>query len=101
MTLKISDVAFGGEGVGRIGDFVVFVPFVITDETAEVEIIEVKKNFARARLVRIIGLTRRVDQPKLTTSGGSARSPSAQAASKPCATQPGGYAASHAARARP
>ena len=33
---------------------VVFVPYVITDETVQVEITEVKKNFARARLVRVI-----------------------------------------------
>ena len=54
MTLQISDIAFGGEGVGRAGDFVVFVPFVIVGEEIEAEIIEVKKHFARARLVSVI-----------------------------------------------
>ena len=87
ITLTIHDIAFGGEGVGRIrvtsdagqvpsgGDspattgsetlspatghpspdmLVVFVPFVIVGETVEVEITEVKKNFARARLLRVI-----------------------------------------------
>jgi tRNA/tmRNA/rRNA uracil-C5-methylase (TrmA/RlmC/RlmD family) len=53
-TLKIQDVAFGGEGVGRIGDFVIFVPFVIPGESVEVEITELKKRFARAKLIRII-----------------------------------------------
>ncbi len=53
ISLTIHDLAFGGEGVGRIDEFVVFVPFVITGETAEVEIIEVKKNFARAKLLHI------------------------------------------------
>ena len=52
--LSIHDVAFGGEGVGRLEDFVVFVPFVIIGETVEVEITEVKKNFARARLVTVL-----------------------------------------------
>lgn len=51
--LTIHDIAFGGEGVGRIDDFVVFVPFVITGETVEAEVTEVKKNFARARLLRV------------------------------------------------
>ena len=51
--LTINDIAFGGEGVGRVDDFVVFVPFVLVDETVEIEIIEVKKHFARARLVRV------------------------------------------------
>ncbi|HEX3625404.1 MAG TPA: class I SAM-dependent RNA methyltransferase [Verrucomicrobiae bacterium] len=53
ISLKIEDIAFGGEGVGRHEDFVVFVPFVLEGETAEVEITEVKKNFARAKLLRI------------------------------------------------
>jgi tRNA/tmRNA/rRNA uracil-C5-methylase (TrmA/RlmC/RlmD family) len=53
-TLTICDIGFGGEGVARIGEFVVFVPFVLLDEVIEAEITELKKRFARARLVRII-----------------------------------------------
>jgi tRNA/tmRNA/rRNA uracil-C5-methylase (TrmA/RlmC/RlmD family) len=53
ISLTIHDLAFGGEGVGRVDDFVVFVPFVITGETVEAEITEVKKNFARAKLFRV------------------------------------------------
>ena len=54
INLTIHDLAFGGEGVGRIDEFVVFVPFVITGETVEAEITEVKKNFARAKLLRVV-----------------------------------------------
>ena len=87
INLTIHDLAFGGEGVGRVhlprdtgqvtGDknspattesetlspvtrhsspdsFVVFVPFVIVGETVEAEITEVKKNFARAKLLRVV-----------------------------------------------
>jgi tRNA/tmRNA/rRNA uracil-C5-methylase (TrmA/RlmC/RlmD family) len=54
ITLTIHDLAFGGEGVGRLDDFVVFVPFVIVGETVEAEITEVKKNFARAKLLRVV-----------------------------------------------
>jgi tRNA/tmRNA/rRNA uracil-C5-methylase (TrmA/RlmC/RlmD family) len=53
ITLTIHDIAFGGEGVGRIDDFVVFVPFVLVGETVAAEIAEVKKNFARAKLLRV------------------------------------------------
>jgi tRNA/tmRNA/rRNA uracil-C5-methylase (TrmA/RlmC/RlmD family) len=52
--LRIEDIAFGGEGVGRINAFVVFVPFVLVGEEVEVEITEVKKSFARGRLVRVM-----------------------------------------------
>jgi tRNA/tmRNA/rRNA uracil-C5-methylase (TrmA/RlmC/RlmD family) len=54
ITLTIHDLAFGGEGVGRVDDFVVFVPFTITGETVEAEVTEVKKNFARAKLLRVV-----------------------------------------------
>ena len=54
ITLKIHDIAFGGEGVGRVDDFVVFVPWVIVGETVLAEITEVKKQFARAKLVRVV-----------------------------------------------
>jgi tRNA/tmRNA/rRNA uracil-C5-methylase (TrmA/RlmC/RlmD family) len=85
-TLTIHDIAFGGEGVGRISaasnaesresnaksspdgtaaldprpstfdrnSMVVFVPFVLVGEMVEVEIMAVKKNFARARLLRVM-----------------------------------------------
>lgn len=54
VTLAIHDVAFGGEGVGRVDELVIFVPFVIAGETVEAEITEVKKNFARAKLLRVV-----------------------------------------------
>ncbi|MBM3877117.1 MAG: class I SAM-dependent RNA methyltransferase [Verrucomicrobia bacterium] len=53
LTLAIRDLAFGGEGVGRVGEFVVFVPFVVPGDEVEVEVTEVKKKFARAKLVRV------------------------------------------------
>jgi tRNA/tmRNA/rRNA uracil-C5-methylase (TrmA/RlmC/RlmD family) len=52
--LTIDDIAFGGEGVGRIEDLVVFVPFVAPGEVVEAELTEVKKRFARARLRAIL-----------------------------------------------
>jgi len=54
LTLTIGDVAFGGEGVARVGDFVIFVPFVAVGEVIEAEVTEVKKRFARAKLLRIL-----------------------------------------------
>jgi 23S rRNA (uracil1939-C5)-methyltransferase len=54
LILTISDIAFGGEGVARHHDFVCFVPWVAVGETIEAEIIEVKKHFARAKLLRVL-----------------------------------------------
>ncbi len=52
--LQISDIAFGGEGVARVEEFVVFVPFVLVGEEVEAEVTEVKKSFARAKLSRVV-----------------------------------------------
>ena len=54
VTVTIHDIAFGGDGVGRWEEFVMFVPFVALGEEVEIEITEVKKKFARGRLVRVI-----------------------------------------------
>ena len=54
LTLRIEDLAFGGEGVGRADGFVVFVPFVAVGETVEVEITERKAHYARARLLQVL-----------------------------------------------
>ena len=52
--LSIHDLAFGGAGVGRYEEFVVFVPFVCVGERVVVELVELKKSFAKARLVRVL-----------------------------------------------
>jgi len=62
MIVTITDIAFGGEGVARWNDFVIFVPFVVNGEEVEVEIIEVKKRFARAKLLKVLA-----ESPQRTT----------------------------------
>jgi len=52
--LKIVDVGFGGDGIGRWEGLVVFVPFTLTGETVEVKITQRKKGYARAELLRVI-----------------------------------------------
>ena len=70
LSLTIHDIAFGGEGVGRIDDFVVFVPFVLVGETVTAEITEVKKNFARAKLLRVEKPSPERVQPECRYFGG-------------------------------
>ena len=62
--LTITDIAFGGEGVARLGDFVIFVPFVIAGEEVEAEIIELKKSFGRARLLKVLSASDQRVNPK-------------------------------------
>lgn len=53
MCVTIEDLAFGGDGVARVDDLVVFVPFTIPGEVVEIEILKVKKQYARARLLEV------------------------------------------------
>jgi tRNA/tmRNA/rRNA uracil-C5-methylase (TrmA/RlmC/RlmD family) len=64
LALTISDIAFGGDGVARHEDFVVFVPFVALGEAIEAEVTEVKKRFARARLVQVLNSAPERVQPE-------------------------------------
>lgn len=52
--LQAEDIAAGGEAVGRIDNFVLFVPQGAPGDELEVEITELRKNFGRARIVRVI-----------------------------------------------
>jgi tRNA/tmRNA/rRNA uracil-C5-methylase (TrmA/RlmC/RlmD family) len=54
LELDITTIAFGGDGIGRVDNFVVFVPFVLEGERVEVEIVEVKRRYATADLVRVV-----------------------------------------------
>lgn len=52
--IKIDNLGYEGEGVGRINNFTVFVPGALPGEKAEVKIVKVNKNFAFGKLLRII-----------------------------------------------
>jgi tRNA/tmRNA/rRNA uracil-C5-methylase (TrmA/RlmC/RlmD family) len=52
--IKIESIAFGGEGVGRIDNLVVFVPFAAPGDELEIEITGQKKKFSRGKILKII-----------------------------------------------
>ncbi len=52
--LAVHDIAFGGEGVARLDEFVIFVPYVLVGEVVEAVVTEVKRRFARARLLKVL-----------------------------------------------
>ncbi len=54
MQLTIVDVGYGGVGVARTEEGVVFVPGAFTGEVVEAKITSRKKRFAQARLVRVL-----------------------------------------------
>lgn len=52
--LFINNYSHQGEGIGRVGDFAIFVPGAIKGEKVRAKIIEVRKNFAWGELEEVI-----------------------------------------------
>ncbi|MBN2569888.1 MAG: class I SAM-dependent RNA methyltransferase [Deltaproteobacteria bacterium] len=50
----ISTVAFGGDGVARIGNLVAFVPFTVDGDVVDVAVTAVRKNFIRGALKKVV-----------------------------------------------
>lgn len=50
--IEIQGMGHSGEGVGRYQDFTVFVPYALPGERTLVRIIDVKKNYAKAELIK-------------------------------------------------
>ena len=54
LEIEIEKIVFGGEGLGRIDGFAVFVPMSMPGDKLEIDIISVKKSYARGLITRII-----------------------------------------------
>jgi 23S rRNA (uracil1939-C5)-methyltransferase len=52
--IHISELSWGGEGIGRIDGKVVFVPQALPGEDAEIEIIQSKKDYSRGKIKRML-----------------------------------------------
>jgi 23S rRNA (uracil1939-C5)-methyltransferase len=50
----VNDLAYGGDGVGRVGDFVVFVSGGLPEEECRVTLTEVHKRYARAEVETVL-----------------------------------------------
>ena len=65
--IKIDKIVFGGEGLGYYNGFAVFVPMSIPEDELEIEIISVKKTYARGLIKNIIKASpERIDSHKFT-----------------------------------
>ena len=65
--IKIDKIVFGGEGLGYYDGFAVFVPMSIPEDELEIEIISVKKTYARGLIKNIIKASpERINDHKFT-----------------------------------
>ncbi len=54
LEIEIEKIVFGGEGLGRVDGFAVFVPMSVPGDKLEIDIISVKKSYARGLITKII-----------------------------------------------
>ncbi|MCX7714121.1 MAG: 23S rRNA (uracil(1939)-C(5))-methyltransferase RlmD [Clostridia bacterium] len=52
--VDITGMGHSGEGVARFKDFTIFIPYAIEGENVEIQIAEVKKNYAKANLLNVM-----------------------------------------------
>jgi 23S rRNA (uracil1939-C5)-methyltransferase len=52
--VRISDLSWGGEGIGRIEGKVIFIPLVLPGEVVEAEVVQSKKKYSQGKLIRIL-----------------------------------------------
>lgn len=70
---KISDIAFGGKGVLRHKECVIFIPYTAIGDTIQCKITKIKTNFAEAEILKIIDsshLRRNPECPYFRKCGG-------------------------------
>jgi len=53
LTVDVTDLAFGGEGVARAGGYVVFVPGGVPGDRLDVRLTQVRPRFARGQIERV------------------------------------------------
>ena len=54
VTVTIEDIGSEGEGIGKVGGFTLFVKDAVIGDTVEAKIVKAKKNYAYARLEKVI-----------------------------------------------
>jgi len=54
LEMTIEGVAFGGSGIGRVRDLVVFIPFAVDGDLLEIEVSMVRRTYALGRICRIL-----------------------------------------------
>ena len=62
--ITIERLSFTGKGIGRVNNFVVFVPHTIPGDNARVEITSVKRRYADARVVEYLKRSEDAIQPR-------------------------------------
>jgi 23S rRNA (uracil1939-C5)-methyltransferase len=69
LELKIDNLAFGGQGIGRLDNFVIFVRGAVPGDKVLVRLTRKKKDYAEARIVQLVEPSPDRIQPPCPSSG--------------------------------
>ena len=53
-TVEVTDIGIGGEGIGKVDGYTLFIKDAVIGDTVEVKVMKAKKNYGYARLMRIV-----------------------------------------------
>lgn len=54
LEVTIADIGMNGEGIAKDNGFVIFIPYALKDEQVRIEVLKVKKNFAYAKIIKLM-----------------------------------------------
>ncbi len=54
LEVTIADIGMNGEGIAKNNGFVIFIPYALKDEQVRIEVLKVKKNFAYAKIIKLM-----------------------------------------------
>ena len=63
LELSICSYGMEGEGVAKLDSYVIFIPGCLIGEKVKVQVVEVKKSFARAKVIKVIEAAKERIQP--------------------------------------
>ncbi len=54
MTVEVTDIGIGGEGIRKVDGYTLFIKDAVIGDTVAVKVMKAKKNYGYARLMRIV-----------------------------------------------
>ena len=64
VTVTIEDMGVGGEGIGKVDGYTLFVKDAVIGDVAEVKVTKAKKHYGYARLMKILSPSEERIEPK-------------------------------------
>lgn len=58
VTVEVTDIGIGGEGIGKVDGYTLFIKDAVIGDTVEVKVMKAKKNYGYARINAVVKMIR-------------------------------------------